>query len=171
MNMQTIAVATMQTPIGPFTIAVDAGVTCAAGFVREPELLMRQLDAARRLRPLRPRGDVGAVTDAVHAYFAGDFDALEQVDVEQPGTAVQHEVWRALREVPAQKTTTYTELAARIGRPTAARVVGNACGRNHVALIVPCHRALRSDGGLGGYAYGTDLKAWLLRHEGSVHQL
>ena len=83
------------------------------------------------------------------------------------GTAFQEAVWQALREIPAGETRTYAELAAAAGNPRAVRAAGTACGRNHVAVVVPCHRARRSGGGIGGYAYGVDRKRALLAREGA----
>jgi len=73
-----------------------------------------------------------------------------------------------LREIPAGSTISYGELARRVGRPSASRAVGMANAANPVTLIVPCHRVVRSGGALGGYAYGTDYKRWLLNHESNV---
>jgi AraC family transcriptional regulator of adaptative response/methylated-DNA-[protein]-cysteine methyltransferase len=81
------------------------------------------------------------------------------------GTAFQRRVWRALQHVPPGETRTYGELAAAIGQPGAARAVGAACGANPVAVAVPCHRAVRGDGGLGGYRWGVPRKAALLERE------
>ena len=81
------------------------------------------------------------------------------------GTAFQHAVWAALRAIPAGETRTYKELAEAIGRPTAVRAVGSACGGNHLAVLIPCHRVLRSDGALGGYAYGLSRKEALLKRD------
>jgi methylated-DNA-[protein]-cysteine S-methyltransferase len=76
-------------------------------------------------------------------------------------------VWEALCKVPAGRTTTYAELARAVGAPAAVRAVGAANGANPVSLVVPCHRAIGSDGGLTGYAGGMDRKRWLLAHEGA----
>ena len=81
------------------------------------------------------------------------------------GTAFQQAVWQALRAIPAGETRSYSELAAAVGRPNAVRATGTACGDNRLAVLIPCHRILRSDGGLGGYAYGLDRKRALLRRE------
>jgi len=81
------------------------------------------------------------------------------------GTAFQQRVWRELQRIPRGETITYAELAARIGSPTAVRAVGTACGANPVAMVVPCHRVVRADGSLGGYAWGLDRKVSLLRVE------
>jgi methylated-DNA-[protein]-cysteine S-methyltransferase len=88
------------------------------------------------------------------------------VPVRQPGGAFQQAAWSAMREIPAGHTWSYSELATMAGRPDAVRAAGTACARNTVAPFVPCHRVLRSDGSLGGYAYGLDAKRWLLAHEG-----
>ncbi|HSR15023.1 MAG TPA: bifunctional DNA-binding transcriptional regulator/O6-methylguanine-DNA methyltransferase Ada [Gemmatimonadales bacterium] len=81
------------------------------------------------------------------------------------GTAFQRMVWEALRHIPVGGTITYAELARRIGRPGAARAVAGACAHNPLAVVVPCHRVVRSDGGLGGYRWGVQRKAELLRQE------
>lgn len=81
------------------------------------------------------------------------------------GTAFQRDVWNALRAIPAGTTATYAEIAARLGRPAAVRAVGQACGANHVAVLVPCHRVLRADGSLSGYRWGVGRKQTLLERE------
>lgn len=83
------------------------------------------------------------------------------------GTAFQQAVWAALRAIPAGETRTYKQIADAIGRPSATRATGTACGDNALAVLIPCHRVLRSDGGLGGYAYGLDRKKKLLARERS----
>lgn len=94
-------------------------------------------------------------------YFAGertDFDlALDLV-----GTDFQLLVWAALQEIPHGRTISYGELARRIGRPTASRAVGLANGQNPVSIVVPCHRVIATNGGLGGYGWGLEAKSWLL---------
>ena len=85
--------------------------------------------------------------------------------VDVRGTAFQQAVWQALRAIPAGETRSYSELAAAVGRPNAVRATGTACGDNRLAILIPCHRILRSDGGLGGYAYGLDRKRALLARE------
>jgi AraC family transcriptional regulator of adaptative response/methylated-DNA-[protein]-cysteine methyltransferase len=83
------------------------------------------------------------------------------------GTAFQEAVWQALKDIPAGETRSYAEVAAAAGSPGAVRAAGTACGSNHVPVIIPCHRVLRSDGSLGGYAYGLDRKKALLKREGA----
>ena len=81
------------------------------------------------------------------------------------GTAFQHKVWRALREIPAGSTVSYTEIAERIGAPKAVRAVARACASNHLAVAIPCHRVLRHDGNLSGYRWGVQRKNALLERE------
>ena len=81
------------------------------------------------------------------------------------GTAFQQQVWQALRTIPAGQTLTYAEIAHRIGMPKAVRAVGNACAQNKIAIAIPCHRALRTDGALSGYRWGTQRKRALLKKE------
>jgi AraC family transcriptional regulator of adaptative response/methylated-DNA-[protein]-cysteine methyltransferase len=81
------------------------------------------------------------------------------------GTAFQHQVWRALRDIPAGSTATYAEVAARIGRPKAVRAVAQACATNPVAIAIPCHRVVRTDGALSGYRWGIARKRVLLKLE------
>jgi methylated-DNA-[protein]-cysteine S-methyltransferase len=116
----------------------------------------------------QPRDDHPVLREAarqVGDYFAGrrrDFDL--PLDLSH-GTAFQQSVWRALLAVPAGRTTTYGALGIAIGKPAAARAVGAAVGRNPISVIVPCHRALGSDGSLTGYAGGLDRKRALLALE------
>jgi O-6-methylguanine DNA methyltransferase len=81
------------------------------------------------------------------------------------GTAFQWRVWRALQQIPPGETRSYSDLARAIGRPTAVRAVARACATNPVCLVVPCHRVIAKDGGLGGYRFGTRRKAQLLAGE------
>ncbi|MDF3881094.1 MULTISPECIES: bifunctional DNA-binding transcriptional regulator/O6-methylguanine-DNA methyltransferase Ada [Cupriavidus] len=84
------------------------------------------------------------------------------------GTAFQERVWQALREIPAGTTASYAEIAARIGAPKAVRAVAQACGANHLAVAIPCHRVVRSDGNLSGYRWGVERKRELLEREAQV---
>jgi len=92
-------------------------------------------------------------------------EAIEQIDIDPQGTDFQRAVWQAIREVPAGQTASYQEIAQAVGKPSAYRAVGTATGRNPLGIAVPCHRIVRSDGGLGGYGGGLDRKEWFLEHE------
>jgi methylated-DNA-[protein]-cysteine S-methyltransferase len=108
-----------------------------------------------------------AIRRALEAYFAGDLSQLGQIPWATGGTDFQRTVWQALTSIPPGETLSYGALAARIGRPRAVRAVGLANGANPVAIVVPCHRVIGSDGSLTGYGGGLPRKQWLLSHEGA----
>jgi AraC family transcriptional regulator of adaptative response/methylated-DNA-[protein]-cysteine methyltransferase len=103
--------------------------------------------------------------DVVTSVESPDRDLDLPLDVQ--GTAFQEAIWQALRDIPIGETRTYGELAAIAGNPKAVRAAGTACGANHVPVVIPCHRAKRGDGSMGGYAYGVDRKVALLLREGA----
>ncbi|WP_395018383.1 methylated-DNA--[protein]-cysteine S-methyltransferase [Dongia sp.] len=106
------------------------------------------------------------VMDGLKAFFAGDLEAIDAIPVESAGTPFQRKVWAVLRKIPAGKTWTYTQLAARAGKPEAIRAAGAANGLNPISVVVPCHRVIGRDGSLTGYGGGLHRKEWLLTHEG-----
>jgi AraC family transcriptional regulator of adaptative response/methylated-DNA-[protein]-cysteine methyltransferase len=89
------------------------------------------------------------------------------LSLDVPGSAFQWQVWEALRRIPVGETRSYQAIAQELGRPTAARAVGRACASNRLALVIPCHRAVRENGELGGYRWGVDRKRRLLEQERS----
>jgi methylated-DNA-[protein]-cysteine S-methyltransferase len=102
-------------------------------------------------------------------YFAGNRRTFD-LQLRPEGTPFQHLVWNELRKIPFGETASYGEIAARIGRPGAARAVGAANGRNPLPIVVPCHRVIGADGSLTGFGGGIENKAWLLDHErAAVH--
>jgi methylated-DNA-[protein]-cysteine S-methyltransferase len=98
-------------------------------------------------------------------YFKGDIAALDAIDTDAQGTDFQQACWKNLRKIRPGTTTTYGALAARMGKASAMRAVGLANGANPIAIVVPCHRVVGSDGGLTGYGGGLERKRWLLDHE------
>ncbi len=143
-------------PLGTFRASVDDGVVRAATFDTTPQ---------------PERRDRFGVYEDLHAYFAGDVGALDRIAVDPRGTPFQLEVWRQLRRIPVGTTISYGELAKRVDRPNAQRAVGMANASNPIALIVPCHRVIRTGGALGGYAFGVAYKQWLLTHEANAQPL
>lgn len=105
-----------------------------------------------------------AICRELDAYFEGESPSFT-VPMTQQGTPFQQRVWAALCAIPYGTAISYAELARRIGQPGASRAVGSANGQNHISILVPCHRVIGSDGGLGGYGGGLDRKRWLLEHE------
>lgn len=93
---------------------------------------------------------------------------IKDLPLDLRGTAFQLAVWSALLEIPKGKTLSYAQLAAALGKPKAVRAVGTACGANPIPFLVPCHRVLRSDGSLGGFAFGLTMKQQLLERENAL---
>ena len=157
--------ATVPTPFGDgFTVLVRDGEVVASGFTADPERLRSRLNAAAG--EIRPRHDLGEITSILRAYFDGtDISALASLPVSAAGSPAMQRLWQALRCIPGGETRSYSDLG---GGARFARVAGNACARNPIALIVPCHRVVRSDGGLGGFAWGLPVKRWLLDHEAAA---
>ncbi len=117
---------------------------------------------------LERRDDVfGAAQGQLEAYFTGVLRTFS-LQLAPRGTPFQRQVWQHLVGIPYGETTSYGAIAAAIGRPGAARAVGQANGRNPISLVIPCHRVIGRDGGLTGYAWGLHRKDWLLAHEAYV---
>jgi methylated-DNA-[protein]-cysteine S-methyltransferase len=152
---------TITTPIGPFTVLARGGAVLASGFTDD-------LDVLRKLVPHKGfdgDADLDRIAGAVRAYFAGELSAIDAIAVEQHSGPFLEQSWEVLRAVPAGAPLTYTAFAAKAGRPAAVRAAAQACARNAAALFVPCHRIVRTDGALGGYRWGIEIKRWLLDHE------
>jgi AraC family transcriptional regulator of adaptative response/methylated-DNA-[protein]-cysteine methyltransferase len=130
-----------------------------------PKATLQRVDAGRD-DFLAPR--LRAVADTLAGKRAQDAWSGPGMAVDLIGTAFQKKVWDALMKIPAGETRSYAQIAAAIGQPRAVRAVGTANGANHVAVLIPCHRVIRSDGSLGGYAGGLDRKRRLLAAEGHV---
>jgi methylated-DNA-[protein]-cysteine S-methyltransferase len=155
----------VETPIGEVAVVASSEALVALDFV-DCGARMDHLIASRfGVAELRALSDPAGFSARVRAYFSGTLDALEDVPVKTGGTPFQREVWRALRSVPVGETTSYGEIAASLDRASAARAVGAANAANLIALAIPCHRVIGSNGSLTGYAGGVERKRWLLRHE------
>ncbi|WP_404336806.1 bifunctional DNA-binding transcriptional regulator/O6-methylguanine-DNA methyltransferase Ada [Sphingomonas sp. MMS12-HWE2-04] len=150
-----------ETSLGPLLIAATDKGLCRVAFDEDLLALARRFPAAE----IAPGGSALAVlaTRVVREVESPGRDTDLPVDVR--GTAFQEAVWQALRAIPPGETRSYAQLAAAAGNPSAVRAAGTACGANHVAVVIPCHRARRADGGMGGYAYGVDRKRVLLKRE------
>lgn len=155
----------VRSPIGTLLLVSDGTALRALDFAnyeaRMHRLLRRYCGSYTLIESRRP----DRFSRRVQTYFEGDFAALTDIPVRADGTPFQRLVWTALRHIPAGETTTYADLAVRIGRPTAMRAVGGASGANPIAIVVPCHRLIGADARLTGYAGGLARKQWLLRHE------
>lgn len=161
---------TIATSDGPFTVLVDARQrVLASGWTDRLDRLVG------RLAPGTVPADIaeGVVTaaEAVRAYYAGDVAAIDDVVVHQPGTPFRERGWAALRRIRPGEPLSYAAFATALDRPRAVRAAASICASNAPALFVPCHRVLRTDGSLGGFAWGVDVKRALLAREREYSQL
>lgn len=162
---EVIAVAVAPCSLGWAMVAATARGVCAIELGDEPQALRERL-RARFLHAELREGDAafGALVARVLAFIEAPRAALD-VPLDIRGTAFQRRVWEALRTLRPGETVSYAQLAERIGRPTAARAVAQACGANTLALAIPCHRVVRGDGGPGGYRWGAARKRAILARE------
>lgn len=156
---------TIVTPDGPFTVVTNgSGKVIASGWTSSVEDAISRIRAAHRPADIK-EGPVEAAASAVESYYSGDVHAVEAVEVELHGTDGQLAGWKTLREIEPGQPLNYSQFARALGSPSAVRAAASTCARNPVALFVPCHRVLRTDGSLGGFAWGLDIKQSLLDRE------
>jgi AraC family transcriptional regulator of adaptative response/methylated-DNA-[protein]-cysteine methyltransferase len=158
---ETISWATAETRFGRMLVAATAKGICRLSFGED--------EAALRSR--FPNAAIGRGGEAMADLLARTVAAVEaperphDLPLDVRGTAFQEAVWRELSRIPPGESLSYAALAARAGKPGAARAAGSACGANQVAVLIPCHRARRGDGSAGGYAWGLEIKASLIEAE------
>lgn len=150
-------VLTVDSPFGKFRLI-------SSGRALREILLPSQLQPDDRIDD-RPNDVLRQAVDELQAYFDGELTDFRTHCEPVRGTKFQLQVWQELRRIPPGVTISYSELAARVGRPAAVRAVGAANGRNPLPVIVPCHRVIGANGSLTGYAGGLALKEQLLKHE------
>jgi AraC family transcriptional regulator, regulatory protein of adaptative response / methylated-DNA-[protein]-cysteine methyltransferase len=160
---QSIAYCCFPTALGTVLIAATERGLCSVKMGSDEKALKKML--------AREFGEAELVEEALPTlkkeiieFLRGDAN-LAKVPLDIRGTVFQRKVWDELRRIPRGETRTYSQIARAIGTPDAVRAVGSACGANPLALVVPCHRAVRTDGGLGGYAWGLPRKKKLLALE------
>ncbi|MEX2444035.1 MAG: methylated-DNA--[protein]-cysteine S-methyltransferase [Alkalispirochaeta sp.] len=157
----------LETPLGPMLAGATAEGLCLLEFT-DRRMLETQLNTVlRRLDAVYLYGDNDVlrwVGSELRAYFDGTLQHFT-VPLVMPGTPFQQQVWEHLRTIPYGATRSYAQQALATGRPTAVRAVAAANGRNRIAIVVPCHRVIGSDGTLTGYGGGIARKEWLLNHE------
>jgi AraC family transcriptional regulator, regulatory protein of adaptative response / methylated-DNA-[protein]-cysteine methyltransferase len=159
----TIRWTVQPTSLGPLLVAATDEGLCRVSFEDTADDLARRFPNATIVPGDEPLAALAARVVAT----VEEPGAAHDLPLDVRGTAFQEAVWRALRAIPAGETVSYADLAVAAGRPGATRAAGSACGANPVAVVVPCHRVLRSDGSGGGYAWGLDRKrALLLRERG-----
>lgn len=159
---ERIGYLTGDTPLGRLLVAATAHGVCAVSLADSDERLMQTLHREFPRAVISRSEEVRTLYDGVMATLDGQRNSLP---LDLRGTDFQLRVWSAIRKIPYGGTCTYSDIAEAIGSPTAVRAVANACGSNPVPLIIPCHRVIRKDGGLGGYGLGVHRKKALLAQE------
>ncbi|RLT38786.1 MAG: methylated-DNA--[protein]-cysteine S-methyltransferase [Chloroflexi bacterium] len=159
---------TLDTPVGLLFLAgTEHGVSHVGFMDGEGDLLanVTRLEFETGETPVRGGPECHELRRQLTEYFASKRRDFE-LPLAPTGTDWQRKVWHALSRIPHGETVSYGTIATRLGRPSASRAVGAANGRNPIAIVVPCHRVVGSDGTLTGYAGGMHRKQWLLAHEG-----
>jgi AraC family transcriptional regulator, regulatory protein of adaptative response / methylated-DNA-[protein]-cysteine methyltransferase len=153
--------AVVDTTIGRMLVAATDKGVCRLSFEEGPEALARRFPNAELV-------EGGADFEALLAQVIASVETpgdFAHIPLDVKGTAFQEACWKALREIPPGETRTYAQIAAAAGNPNAVRAAGSANARNNVAVLIPCHRVIRTGGDLGGYAYGLEIKRELLKRE------
>jgi len=168
---ETITYTVRETALGPLMMAATARGVCFVQFGESEEALRKQLSmefphAILEIASAGAKGPIDHWMAALEKHLAGSAPRPE-LPLDLRGTAFQIKVWRFLLSVRAGDVVSYSELAAGISAPRSVRAVASACGANRIAVLVPCHRALRADGSLGGYRWGLERKRTLLDAERS----
>jgi methylated-DNA-[protein]-cysteine S-methyltransferase len=158
MTGSTVLYTTCDSPLGELLLVGDG--QSLTGLYMQAQKYAREVQEEWRHDAKVFRG----VADQLNAYFAGELRTFD-LSLAPRGTDFQCSVWRALLNIEFGTTTTYGELARRIGSPNAPRAVGLANGHNPIGIIVPCHRVIGANGSLTGYGGGIERKRWLLAHE------
>ena len=158
---ETIRYAVADSPLGPMLVAATAKGICRLSFDEDERALTVRFHAATIIP------DDGTIAGLVEGALQAVREPLSMPDLplDVAGTAFQQAVWQELRRIPPGETRSYAQIAAAVGKPGAVRAAGSANGANNVAVLIPCHRVVRSDGSLGGYAYGLERKRKLLDAE------
>lgn len=158
-----------QCSLGAILVAVSARGVCAIEFGDDPDVLVRQLqDRFHAAHLVGDDAEFAALMARVVALVEDPAARGEPLPLDVQGTAFQERVWQVLCQVPPGATVSYAEVAARVGSPRSVRAVAGACAANHLAVAIPCHRVVRTDGGLSGYRWGVERKAALLQREGAA---
>lgn len=164
---------TVETPVGPLLLGATSQALCLLEFAA-PQRMDRQLAALGRAFGMEVVRGTSAIVQQAHQQLTEYFTAHRtqfDLPLDYRGTPFQMAVWRALLEIPYGSTCSYGELAKKVGDPDASRAVGAANGMNHIAIVIPCHRVVNSNGTLGGYGGGLERKQFLLDLERGQGQL
>jgi AraC family transcriptional regulator of adaptative response/methylated-DNA-[protein]-cysteine methyltransferase len=165
----TIRFALGECSLGAILVAATDKGVCAITLGDDPQELVRAFqDDFPNAQLVGGDKDFERIVAAVVGFVEGAPSEFK-LPLDVRGTAFQQRVWQALRDIPAGKTASYSEIAARIGAPASVRAVAGACAANKIAIAIPCHRVVRTDGSLSGYRWGVERKRALLQREAKVN--
>ena len=165
-KVESLTYDVLQTPVGLMGIAATSNGLCnVQSRIKDEADYFRYLSQLYSAEPDRNAKKMRRITDQIQKYFDHKIQNFSYpLDIVQ-GTSFQKKVWRKLQSIPYGETRSYQWLARAVGNPKACRAVGNANGGNPIPIVIPCHRVILSDGGLGGYTRGTSIKKFLLKLE------
>lgn len=155
----------LRTPIGILLLTHDGRRLCNAEFDNQEERRARELAHHFPNATLERTNERSTFAAALARYFKGEVRAIDKLPVAKLGTAFEQGAWAALRRIPVGQTRSYSQQAAAMGRPNAARAIGRANGANPISIVVPCHRLIGANGSLVHYGGGLERKRWLIDHE------
>jgi methylated-DNA-[protein]-cysteine S-methyltransferase len=158
---------TMASPIGKLYL-LTRGETVLGLNLSGFQDLLSSLSPQELEEKIAKGSKAAGITEKLSDYFDGDIRAINSIKVKQPGGDFSQAAWTAMRKIKAGTTESYSDLAHRTGSPAAVRAAGSACAKNKIAIIIPCHRIIKTGGAIGAYGWGVNKKLWLLQHEGAL---
>jgi methylated-DNA-[protein]-cysteine S-methyltransferase len=163
--MEELLSTTLASPIGKLYLLTRGETVLGLNLSGFQDLLSSL--SARELEEKISKGKKAVgVTEKLEDYFDGHLTAINSIKVKQPGGDFSQSAWASMRKIKAGSAESYADLAYRAGSPAAVRAAGSACAKNKIAIIIPCHRIIKSGGAIGAYGWGVNKKIWLLQHEG-----
>lgn len=162
-----LLISQLKSPIGVLNLLTDDQILLGLN-LSNVKALKDSISAEDFAKGFKEVNRIPVITELLSRYFDGDISAINGISVRQPGAPFSQAAWKAMRKVKSGKVLSYADLAERAGSPAAVRAAGSACAKNAIALVIPCHRIVKTGGALGNYAYGLSKKEWLLAHEGAL---
>lgn len=154
-----------RSPVGTLYILTQGDVVRGLNLSGFPDLVS-SLYSEEHSSQIKKSAKISWLNSILDDYFDGDLKAINTIKVEQPGGDFSQSAWKSMRKIRAGRVASYAELADMAGSSAAVRAAGSACAKNKIAIIIPCHRIVKTGGAIGNYGWGVNIKAELLRHEG-----
>jgi O-6-methylguanine DNA methyltransferase len=165
--VEEVYYSSIHSPLGEIWVVSDREGVCLLRLGAREEELLEEIRVRWGWRPLMDRQFNHGVAEEIRAYFAGRLPCFLS-PLHLQGSPFDLKVWEAVRRIPLGETRSYQEIAQEVDNPRGCRSIGGANRRNPIPLLIPCHRVIRKDGGVGGFSCGQEIKEWLLRFERSV---